>query len=582
MTRDRSVRTGAVRALALAVLAASGATPLAAQRAVVTSSDAVKLVVVPFARQDRDSAMAVQVANAMRERLTIAYAPRFNTVSKRVIDTNLVSSGFPVDMPLDPGTARQLARVLNARLLVEGVILQLANDSVEVVGRLSEITGALPQTASASLRLERRRVNNGTGNDLANRLAGFYRSFENTKECVARRQANEYDRAIAMARAALERYPNSSQAYLCMAQVMQAQNAPADSVILLLERARDADSLNVQAMWQLAAYFEQRHDTTQLIYALRHIISADPSNVRERISAALLLNSRGHVDSAIAVLDSGLMRNPNLADILVARSAVLAGASRWAEAGADLARAAEVDTTKADSAFVVRITGIYQHAADTASLIQWVDRATQRFPTQANYWYQLALLRRARNDTTGAVTAIRGFLERDPNSAPGHLVYASYLYELGQYDSAYARALLAERADSVLRPNLSGILFGVGARRYQARDADGAVEALTRAKAWGVTAPRRTQGQIAFFLGAAQFMLVQTADSVANASSGRDQTQARCDAARRIAELINEVEVNITAGGSTSPDAAQQILTQAVPAYRQRAQAFSRQARCPS
>ena len=582
MTRDRSVRSRVVRALALVVLGAGVAAPLAAQRAVVTSSDAVKLIVVPFARQDGDSAMSVQVSNAIRERLTIAFATRFNTVSKRVIDTNLVSSGFPVDMPLDPATARQLARVLNARLLVEGVILQLSNDSVEVVGRLSEITGSLPQTASASVRLERRRVNNGTGNELANRLAGYYRSFENTKECDARRQANEHVRALEMARTALERYPNSSQAYLCMARVLQTQNAPADSVIRLLERARDADSLNVQAMWQLAAYFEQRHDTVQLIYALRHIISADPSNVAERISAARLLNGRGHADSAIAVLDSGLMRNPNLADILVARSAVLAGARRWAEAGADLARAAEVDTAKVDSAFVVRITGIYGEAADTAQLMTWVERATQRFPTQANYWYQLAILRRARSDTTGAVTAIRGFLEREPNSGPGHLVYASYLYELAQYDSAYARALLAERADSTLRPNLAGILFGVGARRYQARDADGAVEALTRAKTWGATAPRRTQGQIAFFLGAAQFMLVQVADSVATASSARDQAQARCDAARRIADLINEVEANVTAGGSTSPEAAQQILTQAVPAYRQRAQAFSRQARCPS
>ncbi|MGD0485544.1 MAG: hypothetical protein ABSB58_12970 [Gemmatimonadales bacterium] len=144
--------TTARRSLAfLAIAAAAQVTPAAAQIArVTTSATSVKVVVVPFNRPDRDSALSVQIANAVRDRLKIAYADRFNAVDKRLIDTNLVSSGFPVDMPLDPTSSRQLARVLNARLLVEGVILQLGDDSIEVVGRMSEVTQTLPQSASAS------------------------------------------------------------------------------------------------------------------------------------------------------------------------------------------------------------------------------------------------------------------------------------------------------------------------------------------------------------------------------------------------------------------------------------------------
>lgn len=583
MTLTGACLTSVRRSFALLALGAiAAAAPATAQRVTVTQTDAVKLIVVPLSRGDRDSAISVTIANGIRERLTIAWSQRFNVVAKRVIDTNLVSSGFPVDMPLDPAMARQLARLLNARLLVEGIILSTTDDSVEVVGRLSEIVGQLPQTASASVRAERRRVNAGTGSELANRLASAYRSFGDTRECSARRQANEYDRAMQAARAAIEKYPHSSQAFLCMAQVLQAQRAPADTIIRLLERARDSDSLNVTAMWQLARYYQERADTAQLIHALRHILNADFGNTEYRISLARLLNTRGHPDSAIAALDSSLTRNPSQAQLLVARSVVLAGQQRWADAGADLARAAEVDTNTVDSAFVVRITQIYGQAADTTSLIRWVRVATQKTPSQASQFYLLAALLNAQNDTSGAMAALRSYLSLVPNDGRGNIFLSSLLLAQGQLDSALARAEAAGQADSMLRGTAAQVLFAVGARKLQAQDYAAAADLLGRAKDWATSAPVRTREQISFYLGVAQYQLAVAADSVATAANTRDQAQARCEAARREAGLINQAEENVTAGGRTNPDTAQQLLTQAIPAYRGRAQGYLRQARCPS
>jgi hypothetical protein len=180
------------------------------------------------------------------------------------------------------------------------------------------------------------------------------------------------------------------------------------------------------------------------------------------------------------------------------------------------------------------------------------------------------------------VEAIRGYLRLLPQDGRGNLVYSRYLYETGQFDSAFARATIAGQADSMLRGSLSGILYGIGARRLNARDVTGAAEILGRAKDWATSAPARTREGIAFFLGAAQYQLAVAADSVATAASARDQAQARCEAAQRELDLVNQAEANVTAGGRTSPDTAQQLLTQAIPAYRGRAQAFLRQARCPS
>jgi|GEM_PF-3943343 len=585
MTKQRACATTAGRSLvSLAIAAAALVAPAAAQIArVTTSAGSVKVVVVPFSRPDRDSALSVQIANAVRDRLKIAFTDRFNAVDKRLIDTNLVSSGFPVDMPLDPTSARQLARVLNARLLVEGVILQLGDDSIEVVGRMSEVTQTLPQSASASVRLERRRAGNGTGNTIANALADAFRSFEPAKQCQAFRQGQDYPKALTASNDALRRYPNSSQALLCMAQVMRAQNAAPDTVIKVLVRAQNADSMNVLAQWQLMRYYEEQHDTSGMIQSMHHILIADANNNEVRIALVRLHIARNEPDSSLRILNESLERNPNQADLLDVRSRVYAMLNRLGDAAGDLAHVAALDSTKVDSALVYRIYNTYKAARDTANQLAWADTATRRFPTQPVYWYDLANLRWARGDSAGALTAIRGYVRLVPEEGRGHLVLASYLSAMGQNDSAVVHARMAGQADSLLRPNASGIFFRAGAVKLQASDFAGAVELLQIAKDWA-TGPvaARMAPQITYYLGLGQYQLAVAADNEATAASARDQASVRCAAARREAALIDQVEANVTAGGRTAPDTAQQILTQAVPAYRQRAAAFIRTAHCPA
>lgn len=585
MTMHRAWATAVRRPLGLALLGAAGlAAPAAAQLArVSTSRDAVKVLVVPFTRPDQDSAMSVMLSNALRERLKIAYSDRFNVIEKRVIDTNIVISGFFVDMPLDPTNARQLGRVLNARLLVEGVILAASGDSVQVVGRMAEVVGTRPQSATASVTLERRRVNASTANEIANRLADYFRSFEPAKSCNLFREANDHVRALEAARNALGRYPGSSQALLCMAQVMQAQNASADTIVALLHRAQSSDSMNVVAQWQLARYAEERHDTLALIHAMHHVLIADFSNNVVRIDLARLFFSKGMPDSALMVLDTALNRNPNQADLLDMRSRVYAASRRFPLAGADLARVAELDTGRVDSAFVFRIVNYFQSAGDTTNLLAWLRRGTERLPSQTNYVYQLQSILWAKGDSSGAVTTIRGYVRLLPEEGRGHIVLASYLASMGQNDSALAHALAAGQADSTLRPSAAGILFRAGAMRLQAQDYPGAVELLQRAKDWATgPAAARLAPQIAYYLGLGQLQMAVAADNEAQTASTPAQAPVRCDAVRRAAELLGQAEANVTIGGRTNPEQAQQILVQAIPAYRSRAQVFQRQARCPA
>ena len=448
---------------------------------------------------------------------------------------------------------------------------------------MAEVVGTRPQSATASVTLERRRVNASTANEIGNRLADYFRSFEPAKSCNLFREANDYAKALDAARNALSRYPASSQALLCMAQVMQAQNASADTILVLLNRAQSSDSMNVVAQWQLARYAEERHDTLALIHAMHHVLIADFGNNVVRIDLARLFFSKGMPDSALMVLDTALNRNPNQADLLDMRSRVYAASRRFPLAGADLARVAEIDTGKVDSAFVFRIVNYFQSAGDTTNLLAWLRRGTERLPSQTNYVYQLQSILWAKGDSSGAVTAIRGYVRLLPNDGRGHLVLASYLSALGQNDSALAHALAAGQADSTLRPSSAGILFRAGAMKLQAQDYPGAVELLQRAKDWATgPAAARLAPQIAYYLGLGQLQMAVAADNEAQTASTPAQAPARCDAVRRVAALLAQAEESITAGGRTNPEQANEILTRAIPAYRSRAQVFNRQARCPA
>jgi tetratricopeptide (TPR) repeat protein len=339
--------------------------------------------------------------------------------------------------------------------------------------------------------------------------------------------------------------------------------------------------MNVLAQWQLMRFYEERNDTSGMILTMHHILIADANNNEVRIALVRLHIARNEPDSSLRILNESLDRNPNQADLLDVRSRVYGMLNRLGDAAADLAHVGQLDSTKVDSLLVYRIYNTYKAARDTANQLAWGDTATRRFPNQASYWYELATLRRAKGDSAGAMQAIRGYLRVLPNDARGNLVYAGYLYDAGQFDSAQARAMAAADADSTMRGTAAAILFGIGARLRADHPAD-AVVLLQRAKDWATTAPARTREQIAFFLGIGQYQLAVVADSAATAASTPAQSAARCEAARREAALIDQVEANVTAGGRTAPETAQQILTQAVPAYRQRAAAFIRTAHCPA
>lgn len=590
MVGRAATRRWVLHALALAAAGAvSRAAPAAAQLARFTQSppDAPKMLVTVFNRDNPDSSIAVTIADGLRDRMRFAHAQRFNPIAKPIMNENLVASGFPPDMPLDASVWRQLARFVNARIVIEGWIVRKPGDSALVTARLAESSGSVPQSATASVMVSLSHANGSTGSDLANRLADAHRSFEHVRTCRAAvdsltgtrggadstRLLNRAQQAVARA---LEQYPSSANAHLCVGMIRRAQHAPADSVLAALQRAEAADSLNSLVLRSLAVSYDERGDTTNLLRELHNILKIELTNDTLRVNTARIFVQKGMADSAVTLIEEGLARSPSNVMLLSARSVALAAARRWADAAATLSQVAEVDSANVDSLFVLRITQYYQAIPDTAKLLLWTRIATLRLPAQASYLYSLSTLLAARGDTAGATDAVRRYLTARPSDSRAALALAVFHSGAGRNDSALVWAQKAATNDSTLRPQAAALILGAGRAAFQDTTVPGPVRfqradsILAIAQPW---ATRQTLAYVGYIRALSELQLA--ANVLQDAQANRS-----CDAVKRAGDLLTAAEPNIIVGVSVNRDQANQILSQYIPQYRQNVASLQRQFHC--
>lgn len=540
-------------------------TPALAQlaRPRVTPADAPKLLVLPFVRDAQDSALSLVVADGVRERLRTTHLDKFNTITRDNLCRVLTESGFQCDIPLEISVARQVARFMNARLVLEGSMIR-RGDSILVVARLSEASGAAPTAVSTSMIASASRTGASTGGEVANRLVDGYRSFDEVAECRRKLDLQDYLGARRQAESAIRQFPGNAGAYLCIARIVEAQGGAQDSILAALRSAYDRDTLNTAVMRSLASKYQAKSDTTHLIDMLRRILTIDFRDNDLRINTIRLLAGMGQVDTAIAVANQGLRENPASVELLGAKAIAEAAGSHWDSAAAVMIQVAEIDTARVDSLFVYRLTNYLRQIPDTNNWLVWVRNTTTKFPTQAPYWYTQAELSYAKADTAGAINAAQHYVALRPEDGRGHLTLARFQVASGQVDSALAHAEAV--TDSTLRPFTGPIFLQAGLKSYRDSSWVRAIELLQRAKD---NSTGRAVVPAAFFLGLSQVRLGVVIDAQADSTHN-------CDLSRQSQSLWNAAEPNIIAGAAQNREAASQLLSTTIPAYKQRAEQLIR------
>ena len=523
-----------------------------------------KLLVVTFGRVvPADSDIALAVSDAFRDRIRLAHADDFTAIQKRVMCDALDQSGFTCTQELEPTQVGQLANVLNSRFIVDGRVFP-RGDSVLILARLVQAIRTNPMGTAASVVVPRTKATGSVGTTLADRIDDKFQSFEHIQHCRDAREQKNYERAIDMARRALRYDPQSGGALLCLALTLQDQGAPQDSVQRSLERAHDADSLNTTVARTLGQIYQEKHDTVQLLHMLHHILQVDVNDNELRKNAAQLYVLRGQPDSAVLLLNDALQRNPTQWDLLNVKAIAFGAWQKWDSATATMNLAADVDSSKVDSTFIVRTQEFATRLGDTTQLLRWVRRGTLKVPTWASNWYLYMTLLLAKSDTTGAIAAVQQFMKLAPEDGRGHLVYANLLQARGQTDSALTHAKMAGDADSLYRPSAAGVYLRAAVKALQDTAAARADTLFAAAQSWATGDAQKTA---TFYRGVAQFQEGYAKLNVASEAYKRlqahDQTarEPGCVAVRASTDFLNQAQANITANVAVNREAASQYLT---------------------
>ena len=548
------------------------ATPSVAQLArLPASANAPKLLVAPFGR-DRavDSTLALTAGDAVRQRMLTNHTGDFATITKEAVCKALEESGFSCTQPLEPSQIGQLAHLLNARYMVDGMVFPRGTDSVLVLARLLQTVRQNPLAASASLVVDRGKGVNSAGNGLADRLSDKFRSFDYITNCRAALDAKDYAKATEQANRALRYDHESGGAYLCLAQVLQADGGNQDSVQAVYEQAHDADSLNTMVGRQLYLIYEAKHDTTQMLHMLHHILQVDVSDNDIKKVAVEIQVRRGHPDSAVMMLDDALNRNPNQIDLLVLRAIALGAESKFADAAASMASAAAIDSNKIDSLFIARTLAFYDAASDSADAFTWRKICTVKTPGDGDCWFKYASGLYDRHDTTGAIEAIRQLVTLHPETGRGQIVLANWFARrrAGRFRARSATREGRRRGGRLDVAPAGGrrCSSAAGYAAFQAKDYPHAIDLLSQAQPWAAAANAPT---IAYLLGNSQFQIGLTAVQDAAAEPGdEDEQQAGGGHARRRATCSRRAPTTSTRRSRTWPPghrstgtAANQILT---------------------
>jgi tetratricopeptide (TPR) repeat protein len=274
----------------------------------------------------------------------------------------------------------------------------------------------------------------------------------------------------------------------------------------------------------------------------------------------------GQWDAAAGVLDSAAQFQPSNAwyPVLVAMAHI--GGERWPEAARLLSTAAGRDSAIVDAEYAAVTAQAHEVAGDRDGAARWYAVATDRNPQDADSWLRRAVLLRQRSDTTAGVAAVRQFLTLRPGDALGSAIYATFLLELGELDSAVALAAHAGR-DSAYQATAAEVHLHAGAELMRRRETVRAVEVLRQGRPMSAASLGSTYD---YYLGIAE--LRQLSMQLTEMGERRS-----CEEARGLDATIARVDSLLRAGRSLDTTQVDGFLTDVLPSYRGNAEQFVRQ-----
>jgi predicted Zn-dependent protease len=422
----------ALTAAGLFVALTAGAAAAEAQYRGQTPDENTPRILVPTFRSAERN-LGVQGADAIRGRVTTEYPiKQLWVIPKEAINQTLEASGYKPDSALSPNDIRELAKLMRADEIIDGVVTKTP-DGVRVEARLLLSRDvALAQPLGT---IDAKNVGDAA-KSIAKELTEARKQLKDNRDCENALRAGEHDKAIAAAQKGIAAYPKATLARLCLVSALSAKKAPAADVLRAADEVLAIDRTSRIALGLKYGAQRESGDQDGAVNTLVAMLAADPHNMTLQQQVVEALATSNKPELAIPIIDTLVAQNPGDPQMVRTQWLVLLRANQFKRGLVVGEELAKIDTTAADSSWFTRMIATAAADSQPQRAVEYAARATQKFPRSANFYVlQSQLLRRA-GQIPQSVAAMQQAVAIDPKVPGGYTSLVVGFAELNQHDSA--------------------------------------------------------------------------------------------------------------------------------------------------
>jgi tetratricopeptide (TPR) repeat protein len=502
-----------------------------------------------------EKTLGIQVADAIRERMAGEFLMRtLYIVPWSDIKNTLEASGYSSTEPLNPNDTKQLATLIRADEYIEGTIardnggalsadldMYITRGSEGQVQPLDKVSGARPGDVARAVTRQ---------------VEEARKQLPHVNTCFLSWRQNKYAEALSAARRAIDVYPKSSMARVCVLEIYNSQKLGADSIISASEAVLAIHADNRRALTLVADAYSEKGNEDKHIETLTKLLAANPTDVRMQERVVNVLAASGKAAMAKPIIDEAVRQNPGDPSLVRLQWKIYLALKDWKGAVAIGEEMVKTDTAAADSGFYNALVAAYVSDSQPQKAAEAASRGAAKFPTNPGFFVAQAQLFRQVGQLPQALAAIEKAIALDGKNGGYYLQQAQIFIEMQRADSAIAslRKALENGAD---KATVGGMALTQGNQIYRrfttSKDTTDLVTSLPIVYwADSVNATPLT----ALLIGAISVQLGQQLMTVANDLKS-------CEMATRAGDLFTEAQIYLprAAADQSNQSTVAQLMT---------------------
>src|SRR5918999_1146958 len=372
-------RRGLQLAGLVAAVAAAGAAPADAQTGRTVEPDA-RILVATFRSADRG--LGVAGADAIRSRVSQEVPQKqLLVIRKEDINGTLAASGYAADSALSPSDMKELAKLMRADEILDGVVTKTP-EGVRVDARLllaRDVALAQPLPPASARNV------GDAARQIARDLKEARKQLAANKRCENHLRERQFDQAIAAAREGIAAYPQATLARLCLLSALAdtSRKTPSDQIIAAGNEVLAIDPNSRIALGIVFTAQKAKGQNEAAVATLMRMQKADPTNTQLAQTIAIEV-ARLDPERALPVLQPLVEQNPGDIDLMKLLWAVQLRAQQYKGAIQTGEQLAKLDTTIVDSTYFTRMIAAYAADSQPQRAAEYAGRAVRRYPQNAS------------------------------------------------------------------------------------------------------------------------------------------------------------------------------------------------------